>query len=313
MRNPQTELVVPDEMKGRSMEQILAQMEARKVLRPTFSPPPPTSNTDSSWFLLGSNGERCAFPNSLARSSLFAVIAERDSAGKKVKTFQGELLISRKDAQIKYWGVQLDEQQATIWTRLVNEASKAGCSDFTIILSQFLADIGMGTGGKDFSFLKTAINELTFAMLTVETFDKRGTKKISVTRSLRLVDSFERFGDFSCTVKIDPRWIQIFGGKVRDYGLIDWAIRKKIGPRQQLAKSLQRLLAASTNQTQYFQLAWLKARSGYGGRARDFRTSLKGALNELKRVGIVENSEISKSSKGVEQVTISLVTCEVGV
>lgn len=291
---------------------------ARKVCQTRgIEPRPPTISSTSplkeDFFLPGADGEQCAFPNSLARSSLFSLTAKRDSTGKKVKTFQGEMLVSRKDAVIRFWGVELDEQQATIWTRLISDASKAGGGEFTIILSQFLIEIGMGTGGKDFAFLKTAINELTFAMLTIETFDSHGLKKISVTRSIRLVDSFQRIGDFSCTIKIDPRWVQIFGGKVRDYGLVDWGKRKKIGPRQQLAKSLQRLLAASTNQIQYFQIDWLKARCGYAGRTRDFRASLKEALKELTRVEIVENSTINTSTKGVEQVTISLLPKRVGV
>ncbi len=144
-------------------------------------------------------------------------------------------------------------------------------------------------------------------MLTVETLDINGQKKLSITRSIRLVDSFERVADTSYHIKIDPRWVQIFGGKERDYGLIDWEKRKQIGPRHQLAKSLQRLLAASTNKTQYFQLEWLKARAGYGGRMRDFRVSLIAAMEELVRVGVVARSEISASTKGVEQVVVHIL------
>ncbi len=125
----------------------------------TRAPAPlPEKNATRSvdFFLPGSDGDFCAFPNSIALSSLFSIFAARDKEGKKIKTFQGEQLTNRAGAVVKYWGGELDEQQATIWTRLIFEAS-AGGGIFTILPKKFLRDVGMGTGGKDFSFLRSAI------------------------------------------------------------------------------------------------------------------------------------------------------------
>jgi hypothetical protein len=57
-------------------------------------------------------------PNHIARSSLFSPVV------RGAKTLHREsVLVTRKDAVIKFWGEQLDEAQADVWMQIMYEAT----------------------------------------------------------------------------------------------------------------------------------------------------------------------------------------------
>jgi len=70
------------------------------------------------------------------------------------------------------------------------------------------------------------------------------------------------------------------------------------------AKAIQRLLAASADERQSFALEWLKKKLEYSSPMRKFREAVAKAMEELQRVEVVTKWEISKSSKGNDQLTI---------
>ena len=69
-------------------------------------------------FLPGLDGFMRAMPNHIARSSLFAPVAR----GKK-KIYKDAVLITRRDAVIRFWGEQLDETQADVWMQGMRPAN----------------------------------------------------------------------------------------------------------------------------------------------------------------------------------------------
>jgi hypothetical protein len=104
------------------------------------------------------------------------------------------------------------------------------------------------------------------------------------------------------TYVLDPRWVVLFGN--REYSLIDWNKRIQIGRRQDMAKTLQRLVATSSNRVQWYGLGWLKAKMEYASPLRKFREALDSACRELERLEIIAAHKIEDSTKGKPQLTL---------
>ena len=75
---------------------------------------------------------------------------------------------------------------------------------------------------------------------------------------------------------------------------------------QDMAKTLQRLLATSSDSVQRYALDWLKSKMEYCGRMRDFRDAVGVACIELKRVGIISGHRLEDSTKGKPQLILQI-------
>ena len=104
---------------------------------------------------------------------------------------------------------------------------------------------------------------------------------------------------------LDPRWVTLFGN--REYALLDWEKRLNIGAGHDLAKSIQRLVATSSDQVQRYAMDWLKERAQYSSPMRKFRVALESAMRELERLEIVARWNIGQSTKGNDQLTVWVV------
>ena len=147
---------------------------------------------------------------------------------------------------------------------------------------------------------------LAFAMLVIEV-TKDGKPKLAIgkTRALHMIEGFDYDDEAETyTLRIDPRWRGMYGN--REFALIDWEKRMQFGQHQNMAKALQRLLAASSDLQQPFALDWLKRKLEYGGRLRDFTDALENAMRELERLEIVASWKIGRNTKGKEQLTVWL-------
>lgn len=237
-----------------------------------------------------------AMPNHLARSSLFTSVAR----GRK-KHFEGDILVSRKDAEIRFWGEQLDEAQSDVWMQVMYEAGKTPNGEKVLInRAEFLRSIGRKTGKFQYDWLKRTLIKLQRSVIMLTIFRKDGSKRWALDDSLNMIHGFthdESAGTFQ--VKVDPEWKTLFGE--HDYSLIDWTKRKQFGLQQDMAKSLQRLIATSKTAGQHYELGWLKDRLGSEATRPSFRRSLKKAFVELERLEIISNARIEKSSTGCEQ------------
>lgn len=240
-------------------------------------------------------------PNHIARSSIFAPVA----LGKK-KMHKSTLMVSRSDAKIWFWGEQLDEAQADVWMQLMHMAGKKPLGDpVTITRAELLRAMGRHTGRTQYNWLKQSIEALTVAMLKIEvSVNGKIKQNIGHTRALHFIDSFDYDDEVGSYIfRIDPRWVDMHN--TSEYALIDWGKRMSISRGQQMAKTLQRLVATSSDSIQRHQIEWLKLKLKYEGRMGDFQKALTRAMNELERVGIVSNSKIELSTKGLLQATWS--------
>ena len=258
--------------------------------------------TPKQLFLPGMEDFLRAMPNHIARSSLFAPVAR----GRR-KMHDGSILQSRADAEIRFSGKQLDEAQADVWMQAMKEAQRAPLGTPVVInRAAFLRAIGRAESGQNYQWLHRTMQDLTLAMLVIEV--KTGEKRklaIGKTRALHLIAGFD-YDDASeeYTLTIDPRWHAMYGN--REFALIDWEKRLEFGRNQDMAKTLQRLIAASSDPVQRYALDWLKAKMEYASPMRKFREALGAACKELERLEIVAAWRIEDSTKGKKQLSLWL-------
>lgn len=261
------------------------------------------AETPRQMFLPGMDEFMRAMPNHIARSSLFAPVAR----GRR-KMHDGSILQSRGDAEIRFSGKQLDEAQADVWMQAMKEAQRQPLGTPVVInRTDFLREIGRTKGGENYKWLHRTMQDLAFAMLVIEVTKADGKPKLSIgkTRALHLIAGFD-YDEASeeYTLTIDPRWHAMYGN--REFALIDWEKRREFGRNQDMAKTLQRLVATSSNQVQRYALDWLKGKMEYASPMRKFREALTAACKELERLEIITGHKIEDSTKGKPQLALWL-------
>lgn len=248
-------------------------------------------------------------PNHIARSSLFAPLARGPR-----KAHRGTVMVSRSDAVIRYWGDQLTEDQADVWMHALHLASKYPLGEpVPINRAQFLRDIGRGTAAKDYDWLHKAMHDLSFGMIVIDIKTTGRTvgeapppRPRRNSRTLHMVSGFDLDHDSGeYRLFIDPRWQEIYGR--REYGLIDWEARLQFGFRQDLAKSMQRLIAATNATEQRYDLDWLKGRMEHTSPLWKFKPAILKACAELARLEIIHSAAIEKSRKGPAVLVIHMI------
>ena len=261
------------------------------------------AETPKQLFLPGMDEVMRAMPNNIARSSLFAPVAR----GRR-KLYDGTILQSRGDAEIRFSGKQLDEAQADVWMQAMKAAQSQPFGEAVIInRAEFLREIGREKSGQAYKWLHRTMQDLSFAMLVIEVTKADGKPKLSIgkTRALHLIAGFDYDEDSEeYSLTIDPRWHAMYGN--REFALIDWDKRKEFGRNQDMAKTLQRLLATSSNQVQRYSLEWLKGKMEYSSPMRKFREALGVACTELERLEIISAYQIEDSTKGKPQLALWL-------
>jgi hypothetical protein len=241
-------------------------------------------------------------PNHVARSSLFAPVAR---GRRKVHVTTPLVLVSRNDAEITFMGKQLDEAQSDVWMQAIHEASKHNLGEhISINRAEFLRAIGRNTSGDSYKWLHQAFEDLSFGRIKIE-IKKDGKTKYSIGKiewlHLLKLESYDPATEVY-SFSVDPRWSVLYAN--REFALVDWDKRLALGRSQDMAKAMQRLLAASSDERQSFALDWLKKKLEYESPMRKFCEAITKAMEELHRVEIVSKWEISKNSKGKDQLIV---------
>jgi len=244
-----------------------------------------------------------AFPNHLNRSSFIAPIAR----GRR-KFHRQAAMVTRRDCVLEYTGEQLDEADGDLIMALIAfaQAFPVGTS-VPLNRAELLRKIKRSTGKHDYEWLHRRIKALTEATLFLEAKKPDGSTRYSIgkTVSFRIIAAFSYDDEAEAySYSLDPRWVQMFGN--REYSLIDWDKRMQIGRGQDMAKTLQRLLATSADPVQRYALDWLKGKMEYASPMRKFREALAAACKELERLEIITAHKIEESTKGKPQLALWL-------
>ena len=244
-----------------------------------------------------------AMPNHLNRSSFIAPIAR----GRR-QFHRQTVMVTRRDCVLEYTGEQLDEADGDLIMALIAFAQPHPLGT-TVLMNraELLRKLGRSTGKTQYHWLHRRIKVLTEATLFLEAKKKDGSTRyrIGKTVAFRIISTFA-YSDETKTYcySMDPRWVEMFGN--REYALIDWDKRLQIARGQDMAKTLQRLVATSSNSTQYYALDWLKEKMAYSGRLRDFKEAVNRAVKELERLEIVARGRIEISTKNKLQLVLWL-------
>lgn len=249
-------------------------------------------------FLPGLEPSMRAMPNHIARSSLFAPLSKTQ----RRQFLNDHVLVSRSDVVIRFTGVQLDESQADVWMQLMYVAASAPIGEpFLVHSATILQAMGRQVGGAEYRWLRRALEALYKATLIIDVANKfRIGDEDPDGDGIRMIDRF-RYEALrkQYTFVIDPRWIAMYCNQ--EFSRIDWEKRLAIKRGQDMAKTLQRLVATSSDTVQRYALDWLKDKLQYTSPLRKFRIALRAALAELERVEIIAAGHITVSTRGKEQ------------
>lgn len=244
-----------------------------------------------------------AFPNHLNRSSFIAPIAR----GRR-KFHRQSVMVTRKDCVLEYTGEQLDEADGDLIMALIAFAQPHPLGALVPLnRAELLRKIKRSTGKHDYEWLHRRIKALTEATMFLEAKKPDGSTRYSIgkTVSFRIIAAFSYDDEAEAySYSLDPRWVQMFGN--REYSLIDWDRRMQIGRGQDMAKTLQRLLATSADPVQRYALDWLKGKMEYASPMRKFREALAAACKELERLEIITAHKIEESTRGKPQLALWL-------
>lgn len=244
-----------------------------------------------------------AFPNHLNRSSFIAPIAR----GRRKRHQQAEM-VTRRDCVLEYTGEQLDEADGDLIMALIAFAQPYPLgTPVPLNRAELLRKLKRGTGKSQYDWLYKSMKRLREGVLFLEARKPDGATRYSVGKmqSFNVLKDLDYDGESETyTFILDPRWVVMFGN--REYSLLDWDKRMQIGRGQDMAKTLQRLLATSADPVQRYALDWLKAKMEYASPMRKFREALAAACAELKRLEIITAHKIEESTKGKPQLALWL-------
>ena len=244
-----------------------------------------------------------AFPNHLNRSSFIAPIAR----GRRKRHQQTEM-VTRRDCVLEYTGEQLDEADGDLIMALIAFAQPYPLgTPVPLNRAELLRKLKRGTGKSQYDWLYKSMKRLREGVLFLEARKPDGSTRYSVGKmqSFNVLKDLDYDGESEAyTFTLDPRWVVMFGN--REYSLIDWDKRMQIGRGQDMAKTLQRLVATSADPVQRYALDWLKGKMEYSGRMRDFRDALARAVRELERLEIITAHKVEDSTRGNPQLALWL-------
>jgi hypothetical protein len=245
-----------------------------------------------------------AFPNHLNRSSFIAPIAR----GRRKFHRQAEM-VTRKDCVLEYTGEQLDEADGDLIMALIAFAQPYALgTPVPLNRKELLRKIKPGSiGSTQYDWLYRSMKRLREGTLFLEARKPDGSTRYTVGKmeSFNVLKDLNYDGESETyTYILDPRWVVMFGN--REYSLIDWDKRMQIGRGLDMAKTLQRLLATSSDPVQRYGLDGLKMQMEYASPMRKFKEALASACAELERLEIVSAWRIEDSTRGKPQLALWL-------
>lgn len=232
-------------------------------------------------------GETAPMSNYLARTSLFAPIRK----GRRVM-HDKQMLHSPEGISVLYTGKQLDMADQDVYLTALRLAGGIKAGDRIVInRAAFLRMLGYkhNPGARDYKWLEESFYRISTGRVIIK------AKHIEANLPLMgALLSDTRSGDYYFTI---PRETYALWAK-NLYSYIDLEKRHALERNVPLSKWLQSYAQSHAPGVHTISVDLLHQWCGYGGRLRDFRDSLNGALDELTRVGILASWSIQERGKG---------------
>ncbi|EKD97725.1 MAG: hypothetical protein ACD_23C00755G0007 [uncultured bacterium] len=167
-------------------------------------------------------------PNPLVRSGLFTV-----GNSEKREYVPDMLIASLSNYEIRYTGAELRQDDLSVWLSLVNLARAKPMSEAIYFTGyQIVKDLGWRMHSESYKRVQDCIERLKVTGLKITTRDHESAYSGSLIRDYGWTERDEK-GNTKWMVRFEPRISSLFMEDT--VTLLEWDIRKKIGPRSTLA------------------------------------------------------------------------------
>lgn len=225
--------------------------------------------------------EKRGVPNEVVRSALFNVrnrcVARKEFKDEVIAVLSGDICIT-------YSGTELRQDDMDVWMQLLHEARRQPLGQCVEIKPyEFLKDLRWSPTGYYYKKLREHLKRMKFTMLVVNSTRLGREIGVSMIRKYecegRDGEKLERW-----RIWIEPEVKALFGDVY--YTRIDWQQRVKI--KGNLAKHLHGVYSSHAQPYPYKVETILEGCGSDMRDLRNFRVSLREALEELQRVGFLE-------------------------
>ncbi len=259
---------------------VVAPMPRRGDLLVGLEPPP--SRAELALPPLWTPGVQRLAPVCLLRSAVFGVMPR----GQR-RQFQNHPIAALPGFTLTFTGTQLDQFDLDVWLQAVDIAKQNGGlgvkAEFTAY--GFLQAIGRSPKGKDHhERLHDSLTRMVACALRVSTerFDYVGN----------LLDFYRDRALARYALTLNPKLIQLFADGSTP---IDWELRRQL--RKDVSRWLHGYLASQGVGKHRLSAPALQQLCGSTSQLKEWRRTLKGALDELQGVGGIKSWRIEKGDE----------------
>jgi hypothetical protein len=229
-------------------------------------------------------------PNSFIRSALFSAIQAKDR-----KFLKEETLASQDGITVKYTGLQLNQEDLTLWETLVHLAKEHPLGNVCSFTAHgLLKALGLHTGGEQHRALHSAITRLIACAVEVKYNGKRYAGNLVSSSADEIVGQSNHY-----SLVLNRDLIKLYGES--EWTAIDWQQRRQLG-RKPLAQALHAYF--SSHRAPFpVTLDFLQRITGSrNAQAASFKRQCRAALDELVKIGFLSAYEIEGQKVTVRRV-----------
>jgi hypothetical protein len=217
--------------------------------------------------------------NVIARSALFAAVKSKDR-----RMMKNEVVASQAGIEILFSGEQLNQDDHDNFIQLVKLASGRPLGETVLVpANAILRTLGRNTGKSQHDQLRADMKRLIEGTVTIKT---KGVEYYGHLIDDALQDGREPIHKRHWAYRLNPRLVSLF--MPSRYTLNNWRTRQELSQKD-LARWLQLWLESHA---QNFATSVDTIRERCGSRnasTRDFRRSLRHALDDLKAAGVIHD------------------------
>jgi hypothetical protein len=257
----------------RTHEENLALAKARVVTKPKKSAVEPAKQMNLELWPDAVRG----VPNAVLRGALFGVSSER-------KVHEKRTVIAAVDGiEVRFMGVTFNQTDLDVWEMLLHLARLQPLGTRVEFQArELLRALGRAGGKTQHEQLKEEITRLIGGVVEITWTAEKKSFGGALVHNFFRDEEAQRY-----VVEFNPKLLELYGG---GYTMVDWSSRQALG-RNNLAKWLQGFYA--THARPYpMKVATLHKLCGSTDVLRNFKVSIKAALDELVRVGSIKSWEI---------------------
>ncbi len=250
--------------------------------------PPPTS-PELAFPQLWTPGVQRLAPACLLRSALFGIMPR----GQR-RQFQQHPIAALPGFTLTFTGTQLDQFDLDIWLQAIDIAKQNGGLGVKAEFSAygFLQAIGRSPKGKDHhQRLNESLTRMVACALHISTdrFDYIGN----------LLDFYRDRALERYALTLNPKLIKLFAdGSIP----IDWETRRQL--KKDVSRWLHGYFASQSDGTHCVSVLALQQLCGSSAQPKEWRRTLKGALDELQTVGVLNCWKMDKTDELLVELTV---------